>query len=234
VAVTVNHTPSLSGFTTFVRNVVGIPAGYLPDASPVLQHTLDHSLDTVNLDIGVIAPGQRTSWSPYELATYNLAAHLLLEFADDVAYPLSVLSWAAGLVTGVTSVPHTIMPGDQVKLVAVSPLAYAPGAVTVTDVTDNTHFGYRIPRDPGTATLLAGASVQSYYFAKLRKDLKLNTFVPGVVSSTSDLSTSVGLDNPDFFKNLTLDQLQLLKTPYGQRYLAIAQKYGPTVWGLTI
>jgi hypothetical protein len=71
VAVTVNHTPSLSGFTTFVRNVVGIPAGYLPDASPVLQHTLDHSLDTVNLDIGVIAPGQSTSWSPYELAAYN-------------------------------------------------------------------------------------------------------------------------------------------------------------------
>jgi hypothetical protein len=232
--VAVNQVPDLAGFTQFVRNVVGIPVGNLPDSDPVLQHALDYALNIVNLDLGMVS-AQPSSWSPYELAVFNLAAHVLIEYAEDSSYPIAALSWAAGLVTGTTGSPHTILPGDTAKLVAVSPLAYAPpSGVTITDVTNTTHFGYHLPRDPGTATILPGASIQGQYFAKARKAFKLNTFVPGVVSSTSDLSTSVGLDNPDFFKNLTLDQLQLLKTPWGQRYLSIAQKYGPSVWGLTI
>lgn len=231
-----DHTPDLVKYTTFIRNVVRIGTNYLPAGSQYLQHSFDHSLDEVNLDLS-IAAAQRTSWSVYELAVYNLGAHLLIKFAEDVSYDLSAMSWAAGLVTGTTTSAHLMLPGDPVKIIAVSPLAYAGpqkvGYVTVTDVTDSTHFGYHIPRNPGTAVLLPGASVQEQFFANIRRYFKINSFVPGIVANTSDLTTSVGLDNPDFMKNLTLEQLQLIKTPYGRRYLEIAQKYGPTIWGVT-
>lgn len=231
-----NHTPDLTKYTTFIRNVMGIGTNYLPNDSPYILHSFDHSLDEVNLDLAVVT-AQPTSWSTYELAVYNLGGHLLIEFANDISYPLTAMSWAAGLVTGTTAAANFIMPGDPVKIVAVSPLAYsgnpALGYIVVTHVNDSTHFGYPIARDPGTAVLLAGASVQEQYFANARRIFKINSFVPGIVATTSDLTTSVGLDNPDFFKTLTLEQLQLLKTPWGRNYLNIAQKYGPTIWGLT-
>lgn len=69
--------------------------------------------------------------------------------------------------------------------------------------------------------------------ARGKEGFNLTAFVPGVVSAAADVSTSDGLVVPDFFKNLTMGDLQNLKTPYGRRYLAIAQDYGPTVWGIS-
>lgn len=70
------------------------------------------------------------------------------------------------------------------------------------------------------------------FFACLRRDWGINDFVSGVISASSDESTSESLLVPDAFKNLTLSDLQNLKTPYGRAYLAIAQKIG-TLWGLS-
>ena len=72
----------------------------------------------------------------------------------------------------------------------------------------------------------------STVFVDIRAAYKINSFVPGIVSSTSDNSTSTSLATPDFFNNLTLSDLQLMKTPYGRTYLAIAQKAGD-LWGLS-
>ena len=72
----------------------------------------------------------------------------------------------------------------------------------------------------------------STFFTDLRKSLNMATFVPGVISSSSDEGTSESLLNPDFMRGLTLANLQSLKTPWGRQYLAIAQTYGD-VWGLT-
>jgi hypothetical protein len=69
-------------------------------------------------------------------------------------------------------------------------------------------------------------------FKSLRKALNLTNFVPGLVQSTSDNGDSTSLMIPDAFKELTLQDLQLLKTPWGQRYLALAQNFG-SIWGLT-
>lgn len=71
------------------------------------------------------------------------------------------------------------------------------------------------------------------YFKGLRKDFKILDFVPGVVSATSDEGSSASLEVPEAFKTLTIGDLQNLKTPWGRQYLAIAQKYGPTIWGLS-
>jgi hypothetical protein len=72
----------------------------------------------------------------------------------------------------------------------------------------------------------------STFFADLRASFTINSFTPGVVSSSSDAGTSTSLLNPDFMKELTLANLQNLKTPYGRRYLSIAQSFGP-LWGLS-
>lgn len=70
------------------------------------------------------------------------------------------------------------------------------------------------------------------YFAYYRNLYKIFDFTPGVVQSTSDEGTSVSLVVQDALSNITLDDLQRLKTPYGMRYLQIAQKVG-TLVGLT-
>ena len=70
------------------------------------------------------------------------------------------------------------------------------------------------------------------YFAGLRKTFHTNDFIAGVVENASDQSTSDGLHIPESLSNLTLADLQNLKTPYGRTYLSLAQKVG-SLWGLS-
>lgn len=70
------------------------------------------------------------------------------------------------------------------------------------------------------------------YFAFMRKDMNINQFTPGVITSSADETTSESMEVPEQFKNMTLSQLQLLKTPWGRTYLGIAQDYG-TNWGMS-
>lgn len=71
------------------------------------------------------------------------------------------------------------------------------------------------------------------YFSDLRKTLGISGFTAGVITSSSDQGTSQSIDATKASENLTMGDLQMLKTPYGRQYLAFAQMYGPTVWGLT-
>ena len=80
---------------------------------------------------------------------------------------------------------------------------------------------------------LAQDIAPSTFFADLRKSLGLTSFVSGIIQSTSDEGTSESMLVPDAFKNLTIGDLQLLRTPWGRNYLAIAQDYGSSVWGLS-
>ncbi len=73
----------------------------------------------------------------------------------------------------------------------------------------------------------------SGFFARLRKKLNVNSFVSGVISGASDESTSQTMVVQEAAKNFTLDDLQRLKTPWGRAYLALAQAFGPTTWGLS-
>ncbi|WP_336194994.1 hypothetical protein [Hafnia paralvei] len=69
-------------------------------------------------------------------------------------------------------------------------------------------------------------------FSGLREKLNLNNFVAGVISASSDNSTSSQRLVPDFFKELSLADLQMLQDPWGRRYLMIAQQFG-SLWGLS-
>ena len=73
----------------------------------------------------------------------------------------------------------------------------------------------------------------STYFADLRAQLNLNSFTPGLIQSSQDVSTSQSFVVPNFAKDLTLGNLQMMQDPWGRAYMALAQAYGPTIWGLT-
>jgi hypothetical protein len=70
------------------------------------------------------------------------------------------------------------------------------------------------------------------YWAGLQQQFKVNGFVPGVVIATADESTSQTLSELEAYKNMTLGDLQNLKTPWGRTYMAIAQSVG-NLWGLS-
>jgi hypothetical protein len=70
------------------------------------------------------------------------------------------------------------------------------------------------------------------YFVYYRALWKINDFVTGVVQSSGDNGSSVSLQLQEAFSNVTLEDLQQLKDPYGRKYLSIAQQFG-TLWGLT-
>ena len=82
---------------------------------------------------------------------------------------------------------------------------------------------------PGSPTSADGLT----YFAEIRSQLGLNSFRAGVINATSDVSTSTSLSVPAALENLSIGDLQLIKDPYGRRYLAIAQKYGSSLWGIS-
>ncbi len=69
-------------------------------------------------------------------------------------------------------------------------------------------------------------------FPEFRKLYGLNDFTAGVITGASDNATSSQRLVPDFFKNLSLADLQMLKDPYGRRYLMIAEQFG-SLWGLS-
>ena len=71
------------------------------------------------------------------------------------------------------------------------------------------------------------------FFAYMRQKFNVYGYVPGTITSSSDVSTAQSMVVPKAMENFTLDDLQRVKDPWGRQYLAFAQKYGPNAWGAT-
>lgn len=69
-------------------------------------------------------------------------------------------------------------------------------------------------------------------FSDTRQNLGLNNFSAGPITSASDNATSASRLVPDFYKTLSLADLQMLRDPWGRQYLMIAQQFG-SLWKLT-
>jgi len=154
---------NVTDYTTFIQQTMRIPLAALPTNSPFILQTLAIAQDIVNPALQVVcAPsGSNLGYTGpgiYELAVYNLAGDMLINFAAD-------------------------QPGQT-------------------------------------------------FFATARASYGINSFVAGVVGASADATTSESLVVPEAVKNLTLQNLQNLKTPYGRQYLYYAQAFG-TLWGLT-
>ncbi len=74
--------PTVAGFQTFLTNVVQVPTAALPSDSPIITYAFDFALATVNIQLSV-AWSPPNSWSPFQLAVYNLASDLLINWAQD-------------------------------------------------------------------------------------------------------------------------------------------------------
>lgn len=71
------------------------------------------------------------------------------------------------------------------------------------------------------------------FFTNSRKQFNLLSFTGGVVQTASDQSTSTTVAVPDLLKNLSLSDLDLLKTPWGRDYAAYSMNYGKYVVGVS-
>ena len=80
---------------------------------------------------------------------------------------------------------------------------------------------------------VAQDQVGQTFFAAARKTWNIYGFVSGVISNANDEGTGASLVVPDSLSQLSLADLQNLRTPWGRAYLAIAQKWGPDLFGIT-
>jgi len=69
------------------------------------------------------------------------------------------------------------------------------------------------------------------FFAYMRKQWNISGYVSGTIQSSSDVSTSESMVVPDYAKDMSLYELQLIKDPFGRQYLSLAQNFGP-LWGM--
>lgn len=88
-------------------------------------------------------------------------------------------------------------------------------------------------QDLPDASFVEGSNPPLPFFQWTRKQWNINGFVSGVIESTSDEGTSERMVVQEAAQNFTLSDIQNLKTPYGRQYLAFAQMYGPTTWGVS-
>lgn len=81
---------------------------------------------------------------------------------------------------------------------------------------------------PGAPTI-PGSDPPAPFFAYYRRLWNVNDFVSGVVQSSNDNGTGQSMVIQEAMNNVTLADLQYLKTPYGRTYLGYAQQYGGIV-----
>lgn len=70
------------------------------------------------------------------------------------------------------------------------------------------------------------------YFTDKRAAFGVYNLVAGVISATADEATSTALTVGQGMSNLTLEDLQRIKDPYGRQAIATLMEMG-TLWGLT-
>lgn len=216
--------PNLADFITFCQ-AQGVSAVYLDPASPYYQWAFSHAVNTVWTVPQVPA-------IEYVIAVYNFGMHWLVCNAPDVTdQAITSMTWSGGavIVTPAAALPMAIGTAFSVVIGGVLPLTYN-GAFDA-QVISSTTFAYALDSNPGNVTTQGVFGFQ--FFANLRKQYKLLSLVAGPVQTATDQGTSTTLVVPDFFKTVTMADIDLMKTPWGQRYLAYAQKAGPSIVGLS-
>jgi len=218
-------TPNASDYISFLYGAVGIK----PISLPTVKGTATGGSTTTLTDTS--QAWTVNQWgSPFSYDVLDTTTGQLSGIASNTSNTLTLsTAFNTAVATGDTYIvmPDIVQTTLSVALDIVNPyLACASSQIYVLAV-------YNLAAD----RLINYANDDQFvanqsYFEDLRAKLKISSFTPGVVTSSSDESTSVGLLNPEALKMLTLNDLQTLKTSYGRTYMGYAQAYG-TLWGLT-
>jgi hypothetical protein len=79
-----------------------------------------------------------------------------------------------------------------------------------------------------------GVDVQGQtLLADFREKFQLLALETGTIGSASDSGTSGSFVVPEQMRQFTFNEIQLQKTPFGRNYMAIAQKYGQSIWAMS-
>jgi hypothetical protein len=73
----------------------------------------------------------------------------------------------------------------------------------------------------------------STYFTGLRKEFALLSFRAGPIISSADQATSETMLSLEWMKDMPMQSLDLIKTPWGVFYLQYAQMFGPNLFGVS-
>ena len=209
--------PNLADFATFVYGQ-GVPQANLPSGI----------LTTVTID-----------------ASGNLSASSIsgTVSAGDILYGTGIppetfiLTWngASGTVTPVPSSPVSVSSVQALSPYLGSSFDYAVGRVMSGSGMIPATLYVRAVYNLGMHQLLKDAQdVPSYtFFSDARATYKLNDFLGGVITASSDQNTAQTIQVGEPLKGLGISNLDLLKTPWGVKYAGYAMEYGPYVVGMT-
>ncbi len=104
-----------------------------------------------------------------------------------------------------------------------------------------------VPSQPTSASLYASAvynlgghflvlyamdTPPSTFWQDLRNRYQIGSMKVGLIQSASDQGSSTSYMIPEQLQNMTLADLMMMQTPWGQAYLMIASGWG-NVWGIT-
>jgi hypothetical protein len=141
-----------------------------------------------------------------------------LQMAYDEALNLTYAGLQAVPNLSVLPPPPAAPPNQSPSIYAIA-LYNLGGHILVTIATD----------DPDAAPPPDNAAT---FWADLREKLGMNVMSYGFVSSASDQGTSASQQIPSQIADMTLMGLDLLKTPWGRRYMQIVGQWG-TLWGIS-
>ena len=212
-------TPNLADFITFVySNGVGntqLPFGVLSAVTVDTSGNLTVTSVSGTVAAGMVLIGTGLSNNTI-LETFNSSTltGTVSPFPSSAVSDPTVnawspyLTWAFGQATGASPDPPPLL----------APIIWVLATYNL-----GMHVLLRIAQDVSGQT----------FFQTNRATFKLGSFVSGVLSASNDENTGVQLVVPEAFKKLSLGNLDLLKTPYGQEYLMYIQQYGPTIVGVS-
>ena len=165
-----------------------------------------------------------------DLSGPTLAGYIAFLY-DVVGIPTSALPTTSPYIQFSYQISLDIV--NPVLLVVPSSSPAYPGIYALAVYNLATHNLVSYAPDPTPVVIYPPGSTSVVgFFAYTRAQFALNSFVGGVIQSTSDESTSQSMVVPEQFKTYTVANLDALKTPWGRRYLGFAASVG-TNWGLS-
>lgn len=126
--------PTVTGFISFIQNVMQIKATYLPTNAPVIQEAFDVAMAVVNQFLALVPVGT-SGQSIYSLAVYNLAGDNLINFAPDqegftyfkeLRESFGINSFRAGVIQtgGDEGTQAAIIPPEWTQMLTMADLQY--------------------------------------------------------------------------------------------------------------
>lgn len=213
-------TPNLPDYVAFLTGVVGIPNAFLP----TLLGTATDGSTAFLIDAS-------EDWNPDQWAGFMVT---------DMTQGLTAVvdSNSAQSLTFVDELARPVVGGD---MYLISPDVVPTSFAIAMEIVNGTIAQASARMYVLAVYNLAADRLINYaldvehqtYFTDLRKMLRLNDPIIGVPAAANDGGTSVAILNPEQMKTFTLQDLETLRTPYGRQYIGIAQKYGPSIWGIS-